>query len=185
MRSAVGLMDLDTLFHDRSSLNHQILASIQPAALEWGIDILRYEITDVTPDARVSEAMDSQSIAERKRRETSLNADAQRQHDITVSDGQRTAVVNESEANKRKVVLAAEAEAESVILRAGAEATSIAKVGEALRANPETAQYLLARDYMTNVAKMLPKSTVFIPNDIGDISKLVATATAISTKIKE
>ena len=185
MRSAVGLMDLDTLFHDRSSLNRGILESIKPAALKWGVDILRYEITDVTPDKRVSEAMDSQSIAERKRRETSLNADAQRQHDITVSDGQRTAVVNEAEANKQKVVLAAEAEAQSVILRADSEATSIAKIGEALRSNPETAQYLLAKEYMTNVAKMLPRSTVFLPSDIGDISKLVATATAISTKIKE
>ena len=185
MRSAVGLMELDTLFHDRSTLNRQILESIKPAALKWGVDILRYEITDVTPDSRVSEAMDSQSIAERKRRETSLNADARRQHDITVSDGQRMAVVNESEANKRKVVLAAEAEAESVVLRANAEATSIAKIGEALRDNPETAQFLLAKEYMTNVAKMLPKSTVFLPSDIGDISKLVATATSISTKLKE
>ena len=185
MRSAVGLMELDTLFHDRSALNEKIRESIQPAALKWGVDILRYEITDVTPDERVSEAMDSQSIAERKRRETSLNAEAQRQHDITVSEGQKTAVINEAEANKQKVVLSAEAEALSIILKAKAEAESIAKVGEALRANPETAQYLLAKEYMTNVAKMLPKSAVFLPTDIGDVSKLVASATAINKQLKD
>lgn len=183
MRSAVGLIDLDTLFHDRSSLNKGILDSMKGAAKDWGIEILRYEITEVTPDARVSEAMDSQSIAERKRRETSLSADAQRQHDITVSDGKRQAVINESEANKRKTVLAAEAEKESKLLHAEAEAISIEKIGTALRQNPETAQYLLAKDYMENMAKMLPKSTVFLTKDISDIAKLVSSATAISSEL--
>jgi regulator of protease activity HflC (stomatin/prohibitin superfamily) len=35
MRSAVGLMELDTLFHNRSSLNEEILKSIQSAAKDW------------------------------------------------------------------------------------------------------------------------------------------------------
>lgn len=194
MRSAVGLMELDTLFHNRSQLNEEILKSIQSAARDWGVDIYRYEITEVTPDQRVSEAMDSQSIAERKRRETSLKADAQRQHDITVSDGKRLSVVNEAlaqqqkiileaEANKQRVVLAAEAEKESRVLQAEAEAEAIAKIGNALKQHPDAAKYFLARDYLDNVSKMLPKSTVFLPKDIGDVSKLVATATSISQHI--
>jgi hypothetical protein len=38
---------------------------------------------------------------------------------------------------------------------------------------------------MDNVSKMLPKSTVFLPKDIGDVSKLVATATAIGKQITD
>jgi regulator of protease activity HflC (stomatin/prohibitin superfamily) len=196
MRSAVGLIDLDTLFHDRSALNKAILESMQGAAKEWGVDILRYEITEVTPDKHVSQAMDSQSIAERKRRETALNADAQRQQDITVSDGKKQAVINEAlaqqqkiileaEGNKRRTVLAAEGDKESKLLAAEAEATAIAKIGEALTAHPNTAQYLLAKNYMENVAKMLPKGTVFLPKDIGNISTLVATATAINGELNQ
>ncbi|CAH6420243.1 SPFH/Band 7/PHB domain protein [uncultured virus] len=195
MRSAVGLRDLDTLNHDRAGLNKDILSSIQPAALKWGVEILRYEITEVNPDPRVSEAMDAQSIAERKRRETILAAEAQRQHDITVSEGKRLATINEAEADKQKIILAAEADKESTLraaeaskestlMKAEADARSIEMIGEALRANPQTAQYLLAKDYMGNVSRMLPKSTVFLPDNIGDISKLVATATSISEKIK-
>lgn len=196
MRSAVGLIDLDTLFHDRSSLNKEILESMQSAAKDWGVDILRYEITEVTPDKHVSDAMDSQSIAERKRRETALNADAQRQQDITVSDGKKQAVINEAlaqqqkiileaEGNKQRVVLAAEGDQASKLLAAEAEAVAIAKIGTALTAHPNTAQYLLAKNYMENVAKMLPKGTVFLPKDIGNISTLVATATAINSELNQ
>lgn len=128
--------------------------------------------------------MDSQSIAERKRRETELNAIVQRQQDITVSEGKRLAAVNEAEGNKRKVVLAAEADKESAMLRAEGEAAAIARIGEALRKNPETAQYLLAKDYLGNMSKMLPKSTVFLSKDVSDVSKLVAAATAINGELK-
>ena len=66
MRAAVGFIELDALFHDRTTLNVKILESIQPAARDWGIDILRYEITNIVPDNKVSQAMDSRSIAERE-----------------------------------------------------------------------------------------------------------------------
>lgn len=195
MRAAVGLIELDELFHNRTVLNAEILKSIQPAAMDWGVNILRYEITEVTPDEKVSVAMDSQSIAERKRREISLNADAQRQEDITVSDGKRRAVVNcaeadkckvilEGEAIKQRTILEAEANLQKVIMAAESEAKSIALIGAALKDNPEAAQFLLASAYLRNVESRVAGSTVFMPNDINDITKLVTTALSIHTNLK-
>jgi len=129
--------------------------------------------------------MDAQSIAERKRRETSLNADALRQHDITVSDGKRQAVVNEAEAHKRKIILSAEADRESMIMKAETDAIAIEKIGVALSNNPEAAKYLLAKEYLDNMSKLLPKSTVFLPKDIGDINRLIASATSINASMKD
>lgn len=180
LRAAIGTIDLDTLFHDRGTLNLKIKESLSEAAAKWGVEINRYEITDVSPDKAVSAAMDSQSIAERKKREVTLQAEGKRTADITISEGKKMSVINEAEAKKREQVLAAEAIAEALLLKAKAEADSMNLVGQALRDNPEAREFILAKEYMNNVAKMLPKSTVFIPQDINDINKLVATATSIT-----
>jgi len=68
MNFNIGLMEFNTLFHDRSALNEKICESIRPMALKCGVDILRYEITDVTPD-------------QRKQYESSFNSGTQ--HNIT------------------------------------------------------------------------------------------------------
>lgn len=185
MRTAVGKIDLDTLFHNRNSLNIEVLQSMQSAADRWGIEISRYEIAEVIPDKQVSAAMDSQSIAERKRRETLLNADAQRQHDISISEGQYQAIVNKAKADKEQKIMEAEAKGETVRIESEAEAVSIQKIGEALRANPQTAEYLLASRYLDGITKMLPKSSVFIPKDMTNVSQTVAVATSIYDHLKQ
>lgn len=185
MRTAVGKIDLDTLFHNRNSLNNEVLQSMQNAAERWGVEIIRYEIAEVVPDKQVSAAMDSQSIAERKRRETLLNADAQRQHDISISEGKYQAIVNEAKANKEQQIMQAEASGEQVRIQSEAEAESIKRIGEALRANPETAQYLLAQKYLKSISEMLPKSAVFVPKDITNIPQTVAVATSVYDHLKQ
>lgn len=205
MRSAVGLIDLDTLFHDRNALNTQILVGMKNAAKDWGVDVLRYEITEVSPDARVSEAMDAQSIAERKRRETLLNAEAQRQHDITVSEGHKQATINnaeaekfkivceaesnkqrvilEAEANKEKILMEAKAIAARIVMTAHAEAEALDRIANVLPPNYDVGQYSLAKDYLDNVANKVPGSTVFMPHDITDVAKLVTMATTANRAI--
>lgn len=42
--------------------------TLQSAADAWGMEVKRYEITEITPDAQISEAMDKQAAAERIRR---------------------------------------------------------------------------------------------------------------------
>lgn len=68
MRAAIGELELDEILHARAQLNKMIQSSVQGAADAWGIDIKRYEITDITPDKFITEAMDKQAAAERERR---------------------------------------------------------------------------------------------------------------------
>lgn len=42
--------------------------TLQIAADAWGMAVKRYEITEITPDKQISEAMDKQAAAERVRR---------------------------------------------------------------------------------------------------------------------
>jgi regulator of protease activity HflC (stomatin/prohibitin superfamily) len=53
MRSAIGEMELDEILHGRARLNAMIRGSLQEAAEPWGLEIRRYEITEITPDQQV------------------------------------------------------------------------------------------------------------------------------------
>ena len=68
MRAAIGELELDHILHARAQLNDMIRNTVQDAAVAWGLDIKRYEITDISPDKYISEAMDKQAAAERERR---------------------------------------------------------------------------------------------------------------------
>ena len=41
MRSEIGKLSLDKMFHERDSLNENIVAAINAAAADWGISCLR------------------------------------------------------------------------------------------------------------------------------------------------
>eukprot|EP00163_Fabomonas_tropica_P001684 TRINITY_DN11246_c0_g1_i1.p1 TRINITY_DN11246_c0_g1~~TRINITY_DN11246_c0_g1_i1.p1 ORF type:complete len:359 (-),score=54.60 TRINITY_DN11246_c0_g1_i1:36-1112(-) len=75
MRSEIGKLTLDEIFSERVSLNQRIVDAIDAAAEDWGIKALRYEIKDITPSDTVLATMESQSVAERRRREVILDAE--------------------------------------------------------------------------------------------------------------
>ena len=60
MRAAIGELELDEILHARARLNSMIRNAVQEAAAAWGLEIKRYEITDVAPDRTITEAMDKQ-----------------------------------------------------------------------------------------------------------------------------
>ena len=47
MRSEIGKLTLDGLFSERDELNSKIIQAINQAAIQWGMDALRYEIRDI------------------------------------------------------------------------------------------------------------------------------------------
>jgi len=53
MRSAIGELELDEILHNRAGLNTIIKGSLQEAAVAWGLEIRRYELTEITPDEQI------------------------------------------------------------------------------------------------------------------------------------
>lgn len=190
MRTEIGKIDLDTLFHNRSILNDGVFNQLRAAVEPWGIKVLRYELTNVEADEQVSRAMDAQSIAERKRRETVLTAEAQRQHDVTISEGHRAAIINEAEAERKKQILLAEANKERTVLAAEAEkakkqleaegtATAIERIAQAI-STPNGRDAIVCQlvdSYLAALGQgMQQSSTMFIPQDMSNINSVVAQA---------
>jgi len=133
MRSAIGSMEFDRILQARSELNSEVQNALHESALPWGISILRYEITEVLPDASVQVAMDKQAVAERDRREQVLQAEGTKRSQVLESEGVKIKKQNESEgelikvrneaqAQKEKLVLEAEGDAQAILAKAKAQA---------------------------------------------------------------
>lgn len=171
MRQEVGKCNLDQLFHNRSKIAGPIYEALKAECSSWGIEVHNYEIQNITPDAKTSEAMHLQSAAEREKRAT-----------ITTSEGTRQAVINQSEGNKQKLINEATGEATHIQIVAEAHAGAIRTIAEALQTpgGHQAVQQKLATLYLEKYADVLRHSkTVIIPSSPGDISGVISTAMAV------
>jgi len=171
MRAELGKITLDKTFAEREALNQKIVDSLHKAAESWGVQILRYEIRDISPPEGVRQAMERQAQAERMKRATILDSEGARQAEINVAEGQRQAVI-----------LAATGEAEATVARAEATAKGIAMVSASIgQAGGERAAALrVAEQYVNAFGNLAQKgTTVLLPSDAGNPSAMVAQALAI------
>lgn len=181
MRSAIGEMELDEILHGRSKLNSLIKGSLQEAAEPWGIEIRRYEITEITPDTQIRIAMDKQAAAERDRRESVLRAEGAKRQAELESEGVKISLTNQSEGNLTKVRNEAEAEKTRILQIAQANAEAIRIVAKELEkpGGSEAARLSLAKDYVTMYGEMGKESNTILFNERpADVSSLMAQAMA-------
>jgi regulator of protease activity HflC (stomatin/prohibitin superfamily) len=190
MRSAIGEMELDEILHGRARLNALIKGSLQEAALPWGIEIRRYEITEITPDHQIRIAMDKQAAAERDRRENVLRAEGDKQRAQLTSEGVKISLKNESEgtlikiqneaeASKQKILLEAQGQAEAIRLTAEAQAEALQMIAAQInqQGGSEAAKFALAREYVAMYGEMGSKSNTIMFNDRpADVNALLSQA---------
>jgi len=179
MRSAIGEMELDEILHGRAKLNSLIKGSLQEASEPWGLEIRRYEITEITPDTQIRIAMDKQAAAERERRERVLRAEGSKRQAELESEGQMTRVNNEAEATKKKILLEAQGQAEAVRLQADAQAEALRKISAELQkaGGEDAARLALARDYVAMYGEMGKQSNTILFNERpADVTALLTQA---------
>uniref|UniRef100_A0A7S3LBD5 Band 7 domain-containing protein n=1 Tax=Amphora coffeiformis TaxID=265554 RepID=A0A7S3LBD5_9STRA len=190
MRSAIGEMELDEILHGRARLNSMIRGSLQEAAEPWGLEIRRYEITEITPDQQIRIAMDKQAAAERDRREQVLRAEGAKRKAELESEGVQISLKNESEGNLIKVRNEAEASRSKILLEAEAQAVAIEKLAKAQAlalkeiaaelnkaGGEQAAQLALAREYVQMYGEMGKQSNTILFNDRpADVNALLVQA---------
>lgn len=131
MRSEIGKLELDKTFEERDSLNAKIIDALNGASASWGVQVMRYEIKDISPPETVLKAMEKQMQAEREKRSAILKSEGERQYSINIAEGQKASSILKAEGEKASTVLSAEADKEEQILRAEGEARSIELVATA------------------------------------------------------
>ena len=188
LRSVIGRMELDKTFEERDDINATVVASLDQAAISWGVKVLRYEIKDLVPPQEILRSMQAQITAEREKRariaqsegvrQEQINlASGQREADIKQSEGEAQAQVNESQGNKVAQINRAEGEAQALRLVADATADAIRVVAEAIRTpgGNEAVNLKVAEQYVEAFGKLAKESnTLIMPANVADIGSLVS-----------
>lgn len=182
MRSELGKISLDKTFEERDTLNSNIVSAIQQAAGAWGLEVLRYEIRDITPPASVRHAMDLQAEAERRKRAQILESEGDRQAKINVAEARKTEVILASEASKLDQINRAEGEAAAIFRRAEATSRGVDLLAGSLRTTggAEAVSLRVAEQYLDAFKEIAKKgTTMLLPSTAHDPASMVAQALSI------
>jgi regulator of protease activity HflC (stomatin/prohibitin superfamily) len=182
LRSVIGRMELDRTFEERDQINATVVASLDEAALSWGVKVLRYEIKDLTPPAEILRSMQVQITAEREKRAVIATSEGRRQEQINHAVGAREAAIAKSEGEKQAEINQAQGEASAILAKAEANAKAIRQIAEAI-ASPGGMQAVnlkVAEQYITAFSGLArTNNTIILPANVADVAGLIATAMSV------
>jgi regulator of protease activity HflC (stomatin/prohibitin superfamily) len=182
LRSVIGKMELDKTFEERDAINAQVVTSLDEAAMNWGVKVLRYEIKDLTPPAEILRAMQAQITAEREKRALIAASEGRRQEQINIATGEREAFIARSEGEKQAEINTAQGEASAIIAVAEASAEAIRKIAAAIQSpgGEQAVQLKVAEKAVEAYSQLAQKNnTMIVPGNMTEVSALIASAMAV------
>ncbi|MCC7059971.1 MAG: SPFH/Band 7/PHB domain protein [Burkholderiaceae bacterium] len=182
LRSVIGRLELDKTFEERDAINSSVVSSLDEAALNWGVKVLRYEIKDLTPPNEILRSMQAQITAEREKRARIAESEGRKQEQINLATGERESSIQRSEGERQAEVNRAMGEAAAIQAVADATARAIERIGAALRqpGGMEALNLQVAEKYIDALGKMARENnTMIVPANLADVATLVATATSV------
>ncbi len=182
LRSVIGRMELDKTFEERAQINTSVVLSLDEAALNWGVKVLRYEIKDLTPPAEILRSMQAQITAEREKRALIAASEGRRQEQINIATGAREAAIARSEGDKQAEINNAQGEAAAITAVATATADAIRQIAAAIGSpGGEQAVQLKVAEKAIEAYHALAKTnnTMIVPGNMTEVSGLIATAMAV------
>ena len=168
LRSAIGEMSLDNTLSSRDQLNAKLQMALGDAANNWGVKIMRVEISEISVPQDIEEAMNMQMKAEREKRAIELNAQANKE-----------ALIRNAEALKQEQVLQAEAiermadarKYEQIALAQGQKAAMEA-INEAALSSHAGLEFLLANERVKafgELAKNTSNDKILVPYETAEL----------------
>ncbi len=147
LRAVVGDIPLDDVLAKREQINTVLRTKLDEVTERWGVKVTSVEIREISPPKDVQDSMNKQMAAERSRRAAVLEADGQKQANITVAEGNRQAAILNAEGAKQSAILQAEGNRQSAILNSEGYALALTKIFESAKnvdAKTMSLQYLEA-----------------------------------------
>jgi len=188
LRSVIGKMELDKTFEGREDINAAVVDAIDDAALNWGVKVLRYEISDITPPAAILKAMQAQITAEREKRAVIAKSEGEKQEKINRAEGEREAAIAQSEGEKQAAINQAEGQAAATLAIAEATAEALRKIARATQeeGGMDAVNLKIAEQYVEAFSNIAQKgNTLIIPGNLGDMSSMIASAMKIMQSQKQ
>ena len=168
LRSAIGEMSLDQTLSSRDQLNSKLQIALGDAADNWGVKIMRVEISEISVPKGIEDAMNLQMKAEREKRAIELKAEAE-----------KAALIRNAEALKQEKVLEAEAiermadakKYEQIALAEG-QKTAMDNINMAMANSKFAAEYLLTQgrvEAFSELAKNGSKDKILVPYETSEL----------------
>lgn len=179
LRSVIGKMELDKTFEERDMINGSIVNSLDEAAMNWGVKVLRYEIKDLTPPREILQSMQAQITAEREKRALIAASEGRRQEQINIATGEKEASIARSEGDRIAAINQAQGEANAITEIASATAKAIELVAAASRmpGGMEAINLKVAEKYVEAFAQLAKEgNTLILPGNMSDMGSMIATA---------
>jgi len=177
LRSVIGKIELDQTFEERDSINGQVVDALDQAAKPWGVKVLRYEISNISPPPTVRDALEKQMRAERERRAVVAKSEGEKTAKINISLGEKAELINLSEGQKLKQINEAEGKAKEIELIAGATAEGLRRIALSINepGGRDAVNLRVAEQYVKEFGNLAQKSsTLILPAELSDIGAAVA-----------
>jgi len=121
MRNVIGGTQFKEINSNRAKLNKAIFDSIAEQTKNWGINVVRVEIKEISPPENVQETM-NQIIIALNQKISAVDFAIARE---TKAKGEKLAVIQQAIGDKQEKILRAQGEAEAIVLVAQADAERI------------------------------------------------------------
>ena len=98
LRSMIGELDLDQTYASRAEISDRLLRQLADASQDWGVEVLRVELQELTPPSEVLESLAKARAAE-----------SQKQADIFRAEGAKQVAISEAEGTVKSLEILSKA----------------------------------------------------------------------------
>lgn len=162
LRGEIGRINLDDSLSSRDRLNAALQVALGDAANNWGVKIMRVEISEISVPRDIEHAMNMQMKAEREKRAIELKAQAEKEALIRNAEAQKQEKVLQAEAIERM----ADARKYEQIALAQGQSDAMALIATQMNKDASAAEFLLAKERIiafNEMSKNPSKDKVIIP----------------------
>ena len=168
LRAEIGNMELDGTLSNRESLNIALQTALGDAARNWGVNITRVEISDISVPHEIQQAMNMQMEAERTKRAVTTKAEGEKEAQIRMAEGFKQEEILKAEAIER-MADAKKYEQEKV---AQGQQNAMVAINQAMEKNEKAAEFLLAKDRVAAfkaLAESDSNDKMILPYDVASV----------------
>lgn len=164
VRSSLSTLELDQAFESKDDIAINVEQTLADKMRAYGFDIVNTLVTDISPDARVRDSMNSINAAQRDREAAQALAEADKIKRVTQAEAEAESkrLQGEGVAAQRKAIAQGIAEQYEMLKKVGIESTA--------------EQLLLMTQYfdtMQDVARNGRSNVLFLPSNPGALGTLM------------
>ena len=167
LRGEIGRINLDDSLSSRDRLNAALQVALGDAANNWGVKIMRVEISEISVPKDIENAMNLQMKAEREKRAIELKAQAEKEALIRNAEALKQEKVVQAEAIERM----ADAKKYEQIALAQGQSDAMELIANQMAKNAQAAEFLLTKERIvafTELSKNPSKDKVIIPYETSE-----------------